>query len=189
MSKQWMAVLVVVVFAFSLHAARPQRKTSQPPAKPQPALQTQSAQQQVQAPDSVTQLANDLAAIKSGSSVTKAQKEALANDLLAMADGATKPDQALVDDLVDDLYAALEDGAVSTKEAMKLAADLEAVMNSANIPKSEVDKAIADAQAILLASGVTKEDVQVIVKDLQAIAADLQGKQPATSAPRPKRRG
>lgn len=110
-----------------------------------------------------------------------------------MADGATKPDKALVDELVTDLYAALDDGELSTKEAKKLASDIEDVMNSANIPKSEVDKAIADAKAILIASGVTKADAQVIVEDLQAIAAELQGAAPATGSspakPRPRKPG
>jgi polyhydroxyalkanoate synthesis regulator phasin len=194
MSRRSLVVLVLFVFAVSIHAQRPQRRPAPPAPSPdverkaaEPATKERSGERP-SAPDSVTQLADDLAAIKSGSNVTKEQKEALANDLIAMADGATKPDKALVDELVADLYAALDDGELSTKEAKKLASDIEDVMNSANIPKSEVDKAIADAKAILLASGVTKADAQVIVEDLQAIAAELQGNASSTGGSRTKSR-
>lgn len=120
----------------------------------------------------------DLQAIKQGSQVTPEQKQALKNDLLAMADGATKPDQALVQQLANDLADAMSDGSIDSKEKAKLANDLQKVMASANIPMDEVNQAIADAQAILAASGVTKSDVQTIVNDLKAIASEAKNNAP-----------
>lgn len=124
----------------------------------------------------VQKLASDLEGIKSGSQVTQAQKDDLKNSLTAMADGATKPDPVLVEDLSSDLSSALSDGNLSTKEMAQLSSDLEKVMNSANIPMSEVQAAIVSAQTLLTASGVDKADVQLVVADLQAIAKSAQSK-------------
>jgi len=108
----------------------------------------------------VQKLKSDLLSIKQGSQVTTEQKQALKNDLMAMADGATKPDQALVQTLANDLSQAMSDGKMTTTEKAKLAKDLEAVMNCANIPLSEVQAAITDAQAILAASGIMQQEVR-----------------------------
>lgn len=129
----------------------------------------QMSQQQQQ---NINKLVNDLKALKAGSQVTAEMKQALKNDLLALADGATKPDPALVDKLVNDLTAALSDQTLSEQEKQKLARDLYAVMNSANIPTAEVQQAVTDAQTLLQASGLNKQAAQLIVADLQAIAAE-----------------
>lgn len=126
----------------------------------------------------LTQLKSDLTAIKQGSQVTQQQKDDLKNSLMAMADGATKPDPAAVQKLADDLADAMTDGSLSLAEKHKLAEDAEAVMQSASIPQAEVQQAIADAQAILLASGVDKSDVQTIVHDLQQIATEAKTNAP-----------
>ncbi len=122
----------------------------------------------------VEKLKGDLLSIQEASQVTPAQKEALKSDLMAMVDGAVKPDPALVQKLADDLADALSDGEISSREMAKLVGDLEAVMNGANVSMSEVDKAISDVKAILLSSGVSQADVQQIVRDLEAIAEEAQ---------------
>lgn len=126
----------------------------------------------------INKLKADLQAIKQGSQVTSEMKQALKNDLLAMADGATKPDPTLVQKLADDLAAAVADGNLDNKEKAQLSNDLYAVMNSAGIPASEVNQAIADAQAIIAASGVDRQDVQLIVADLEAIVAEARNNHP-----------
>ena len=118
----------------------------------------------------IQKLSSDLQAIKQGSQVTPEMKQALKNDLMAMAEGATKPDPAAVDKLASDLSDAMSDGKITNAEKAKLSNDLYAVMNSANIPASEVNAAIADAKVILTASGISKNDVQTIANDLKAIA-------------------
>ncbi len=137
----------------------------------------------------IQKLTSDLQAIKQGSQVTPEMKQALKNDLMAMADGATKPDPALVDKLAADLADAMSDGNISNAEKAKLTNDLYAVMYSANIPASEVNQAIADAQVILAASGVTKQDVQTIVADLKAIATEAQKIHPGSGGTQRSRAG
>ncbi|MFN0112200.1 MAG: hypothetical protein ACKVZH_25345 [Blastocatellia bacterium] len=137
----------------------------------------------------IQKLTSDLQAIKKGSQVTPEMKTALKNDLMAMADGATKPDPALVEKLATDLADAMSDGAISNAEKAKLTNDLYAVMNSANIPAAEVNQAIADAQAILAASGVDKQDAQLIVSDLKAIAAEAQKNLPNSGGTQRSRAG
>lgn len=119
-------------------------------------------------------LQTDLMSLQEGSQVTQAQKDSLKDALAAIADGATRPDQNLVQQLANDLTDALTDQNLSTMEKIQLANDLQQVMNSANIPMEEVEQAIADAQAILAASGIREKDVQTIVADLKAIATGAQ---------------
>jgi hypothetical protein len=139
-------------------------------------------------------LQSDLASLKAGSQVTQQQKDDLKSSLMAMADGATKPDPAAVQALANDLSAALVDGNLSTAEKVRLSQDLETVMNSANVPPADVQAAIADAQQILTASGVDRSDVQAIAADLQAIANEAQANAPvpegtpaAITSPRTRR--
>lgn len=136
-----------------------------------------STQQQ----QNIEKLQSDLNAIKQGSQVTQSQITALKDDLMAMAEGATKPDPVLVEKLANDLASALDDGKVSSGEKAKLSQDLYAVINSANISTAEVNKAIADAQVILQASGITKAEVTAVVNDLKAIAAEAKSNVPSGS--------
>lgn len=137
----------------------------------------------------IQKLTSDLQAIKQGSQVTPEMKQALKNDLMAMADGATKPDPALVDKLAADLADAMSDGNISNAEKAKLTNDLYAVMNSANISTAEVSQAIADAQVILSASGVTKQDAQTIANDMKAIVAEAQKNHPGSGGTQRNRAG
>lgn len=164
------ALLLVTTAAAGQPRPRKPAKTPESVTRPDTSRQPKVSEQQ-QA--NVSELAADLQRLRGQSAVTEAQKQALAEDLLALADGATKPDEELVEQLANDLADALADGEISQREAVKLVSDIEQVMNSANIPKTEVDAVIADAQAILIASGVTKSDAQEIAADLKAIAAEL----------------
>ncbi|MGE0489948.1 MAG: hypothetical protein AB7S38_12150 [Vulcanimicrobiota bacterium] len=119
-------------------------------------------------------LQSDLLKLKGESQVTPAQKEKLANDLYALADGAHKPDRATVDKLAADLSSAVADSSISQAEMARLMRDIEAVLDSAGIPPAEVSAVIHDAQQILLSSNVDRADVQVIVADLEAIAREVQ---------------
>lgn len=129
----------------------------------------------------VDKLKSDLSAIQGKSQVTPAMKQQLANDLMAMCDGATKPSQASVQKLANDLADAIADKKISPAEMAKLTADLNKVLNSAGISMDEFNAVVSDAKAILTASGVTKSDVQLIVSDLQAIGAELKKYAPSSS--------
>mgnify|MGYP007071127560 CR=1 FL=1 len=174
-------LLALSTLAFTTQAQRLGGRATKPSTDaarsgnlPKPSVSNLSPTQQ----QNLQKLQADLQAIKQGSQVTTEQKQALKNDLLAMADGATKPDQALVQQLANDLADAMSDGSIDSKEKAKLANDLQKIMNSANIPPEEVNQAIADAQAILTSSGVDKSDVQTIVNDLKAIATEAKNNAP-----------
>ena len=121
----------------------------------------------------VTELVKDLQDIKSGSTVTQDQVKTLANSLMTLAQGTTKPNPATVDKLAADLADVISDGGVSNSDIKLICDDLKEVMNSANIPQSEVDAAIQNAQAIFIASGVNKGDALEVQADLEAIAKEL----------------
>ncbi len=134
-----------------------------------------SARMSAEQQKNVDKLASDLQAIHAGSTVTQAQKDALATSLTALAEGSNPPDPNLVQSLAKDLSSAVSDGQMSGKEKIALANDLEAVMNSANVSKQEIDQAISDTETVLSASGIDASDVDRIVADLQAIAKQAQG--------------
>ena len=139
-------------------------KSSPSVSKPQPSPQQQQ---------NINKLKADLQSIQGKSEVTPQHKQQLADSLMTLAEGTTKPSQASVQKLANDLAAALDDGELSNQKIYQLSQDLEAVLNSANIPQSEVQAVINDTRAILAASNVTSSYVQLIASDLQAIAAEL----------------
>ncbi len=134
-------------------------------------LRDQMSQQQEQ---NLTQLQQDLAALKAGSQVTDQQKQDLAGSMSTLVQGTTKPDPASVAQLSSHLSDAIADGNLTKKEQAQLAQDVAVVLNSANIPPSEVQAVIADVEEILISSGVSRADVAVIVSDLEAISQELQ---------------
>ncbi|WP_145058635.1 hypothetical protein [Lignipirellula cremea] len=106
--------------------------------------------------------------------MTGEQKADLRNDLMTLAEGATRPSSESVATLADDLQSAWADQSLSKPEKAQLASDILTVMNSANISPEELQQVIADVESILEASNVTPEDAQNIAADLQAIAKELQ---------------
>ncbi len=130
----------------------------------------------------IDKLKQDLNAVKSGSTVTQEQKDALRDSIYNLAEGTTKPDKAMVQTLANDLAQSIADGNLSNQEKTKLANDLQKVLNSANISVDELNAVIADAKSILEASNIDKNDVETIVNDLKAIANTAKGNLP-------KRRG
>ncbi|MCA9793913.1 MAG: hypothetical protein KC910_19020 [Candidatus Eremiobacteraeota bacterium] len=119
-------------------------------------------------------LQSDLLKLKGESQVTQAQKDKLATDLYALADGAHKPEKATVDKLAADLTSAVADSSLSQAEMAKLMRDIEAVLNSAGMTSQEVSAVIGDAQQILASSNVDRAEVQMVVADLEAIAREVQ---------------
>ena len=122
----------------------------------------------------VEKLKSDLESIKGKSHVTPQMKQQLAADLTAMAEGATKPSQATVQQLVNDLTAAAADKNLSSREIAQLTNDFYKVLNSAGISVSEFNAAVCDAQTIIKASGVSSADAALIAADLKAIGAEVQ---------------
>ena len=119
-------------------------------------------------------LKRDLESMKGKSQVTPQMKQQLAADLTAMAEGATKPSQASLQKLVNDLTAATADKNLSSREIAQLSSDFYKVLNSAGISAAEFNAVVSDAQTLLKASGVGSADVALIASDLKGIGAEVQ---------------
>ena len=114
----------------------------------------------------------DLTALKAGSPVTAAQKQQLAKDLLAAAQGANKPSLATVTTLAEDLSAAYSQKPLSEDNLKRLLTDLAAAFNPANIQPTQMQAVVADVQAIFQVNGLARKDAMKIADDLKAIAAE-----------------
>lgn len=163
-----------ILFLVSFTQAQPRIKSGTRNSGASSATKTGDSKLSDQQQKNIERLQSDLNAIKQGSQVTQNQITALKNDLIAIAERATRPDPALVDKLATDLANALADGKLSNAEKARLSQDLYAVLNSANISTAEINQAIADAQTILQASGITKNEVTAVINDLKAIANEAQ---------------
>ena len=131
--------------------------------------------------ENIRKLGNDLRDIASDSEVTREQVQQLVTDVVAIADGATRPDEELVDTLRENFSEAIADGELTGPEIVRLTADFAAVLESANIPQEEVEAVIQTVGVIVEASNVDREDVELIVSDLVAIVEEFQNRDPLIS--------
>ena len=145
-----------------------------PPAAPaqpaRPAAATSSSPTPVQ--QSLAKVRADLTAIKPNSTVTPEQKQQLAKDLLATAQGANKPSSAKVATLADELSAAVAQKPLSDTDRNRLLTDLAAVLNPANIQPTQMQVIIADVQAIFQVNGLARKDAVRVTDAVKAVAAE-----------------
>src|SRR5271170_2064820 len=130
------------------HPAQPSQ-----PAAASPASANVSAVQQAQA-----RLRADLMAIKAGSQITPQQKEQIARDIIAVAQGPNKPSQQTAAVLAEDLANAFARKPLSDKDRDRFLSDFAAVMNPANIQKPQMDAIYRDIQAIFQVNDDTRKD-------------------------------
>jgi hypothetical protein len=122
---------------------------------------------------SLTKFQTDLAAINTGSTVTLAQKEQLANELLAGAQGA-KPSPEAAAKLASDLAAAFAEKPLSSTSRTRLVREIDAVLNPGKYPQAKLEGIFSDVQAIFQENGLSRTKATVIVDDLKAVSADVQ---------------
>jgi hypothetical protein len=114
----------------------------------------------------------DLAAIKANAPVTPEQKQQLAKDLLATAQGANKPSSGTVASLAHELSAALAQKPLSDTDRSRLLTDLAAALNPASIPPARMQAIFADVQAIFQVNGLSRNEAMKIANALKAVAAE-----------------
>jgi hypothetical protein len=102
------------------------------------------------------------------------QKQQLAKDLIAAAQGASKPSQSTATDLANSLAAAFAEKPLADKDCSRLLSDLAAVLNPAKIQASQMQAIYADIQAIFQANGMARKDAVKIVDQVKAVAAETQ---------------
>ena len=144
-----------------------------PPSQPaQPAAPAATTAPATPVQQGLAKVRADLAAIQPNSPVTAAQKQQLAKDLLATAQGANRPSQATVASLAEDLSAVFAQKPLSDADRNRLLTDLAAVLNPANIQQTQMQAIFADVQAIFQVNGLARKDAVRIAEDVKAIAAE-----------------
>ena len=147
---------------------------SQPAQPAQPATRPTTAAPATPVQQSIAKLRADLTAIKAGSPVTADQKQQIAKDLFAVAQGANKPSPATAAKLADSLSAAFAEKPLADKDCTRLLSNLAAVLNPANIQSAQMQAIDADIQAIFQANGMARKDAVKIVDQVKAVAAETQ---------------
>jgi len=137
-----------------------------PPTQP---AQPNAASTPAPQPQSLVQLQTDLAAIKADSPVTAQQKQKLAGDLIAAAQGA-KPSAAAVTKLAEDLSAAFATKPLSAAARARLAQELDAVLNPGKYPQANMPGIFADIQAVFQENGLERKRAVAIADDVKALA-------------------
>lgn len=143
-----------------------------PPSPPTPPSQSSAPAPSTLLQQSLARVRADLAAIQANSPVTATQKQQLAKDLLASAQGASKPSAATVAALADSLASALARKPLPESSRNRLVSDLAAVLNPANIQPAQMQAIHNDIQAIFQANGMARSDAVKLVDQVKAVAAE-----------------
>jgi hypothetical protein len=142
------------------------RQPSQPTASSSPTAPTTLLQQ------NLAKVRSDLAAIHANAAITPAQKQQLTKDLLACAQGSSKPSSATVAALAESLLAASAQKPLSDASRSRLVSNIAAVLNPANIQASQMQAVYADIQAIFQANGMARKDAVKIADQVKAVGAE-----------------
>jgi hypothetical protein len=131
--------------------------TATPPAAPSPA---------------VTRLRTDLAAIKPETPATTAQRQQLARDLIAVAQGTAKPTQMTADKLADALATAFGDRALSSAARARFTQEIDALLNPGKYPQAKPDGIYTDIKLIFQEHGLSQTKATAISDSVKALAAE-----------------
>jgi len=144
-----------------------------PPSTPaQPSSPSAGTASPTPVQQSLAKVRADLSAIQPNSQVTAQQKQQLAKDLLATAQGANKPSSATVTALAEALSAALAQKPLPEKDRNRLLTDLAAVLNPGNIQPAQMQAIYGDIQAIFQVNGMARKDALKITDAVKAVAAE-----------------
>jgi len=147
---------------------------TQPAHPSQPGTPTASTAPTPLLKQNLAKLQADLAAIQANSSLTAVQKQQLTKDLLACAQGASKPSESTISPLADSLAAAFAQKPLSDTDRGRLVSRLAAVLNPANIQSAQMQAIYADIQAIFQVNGMARKDAVKIVDQVKVVAAETQ---------------
>ena len=147
---------------------------SQPPQPAQPAPTPGTSASPTPIQQSIAKLRADLTALKANSPATAEQKQQITRDLMAAAQGASKPSQSTAATLANSLAAAFAEKPLADKDCSRLLSDLAAVLNPAKIQAAQMQAIYADIQAIFQANGMARKDAVKIVDQVKAVEAETQ---------------
>jgi len=136
-----------------------------PPTQPPPSASAPAAP-----PPSLPVVKADLAAIKVGATINADQKQKLANDIIAGAQG-TKPTQAAALKLAAELANAFSMKPLSSASLGRFIQELDAVMNPSKFPQAKMDAIYTDMQAIFQDNGSDRKQAVAIVEATKGLVA------------------
>jgi hypothetical protein len=121
-------------------------------------------------PASLPVVKADLAAVKANAAVTADQKQKIANDLIAGAQG-TKPTQAAALKLAEELTKAFATKPLSAASLARFVQELDAVLNPSKFPQAKMEAIYADIQAIFQENGQDRKQAVAIVEATKGLVA------------------
>ena len=140
------------------------------PARPSATTAAATAPTPVQ--QSLARLRADLVAIKPNGPVTPEQKQQVARDLQAAAQGTKKLSYGTAAGLANELSAALAQKSLPDSALSRLLTDLAAVLNPANIQAAQMQAICSDIRAIFETNSLAHKDAVKIADAAKAIAAE-----------------
>ncbi len=143
---------------------------AQPAAAPRPTAPTANPKQQ-----NISRLQTDLAALNGRTDVATETRQRLARNLLAAAQGTTKPSSTTAASVVDHLVTVMAGANIESSARARLAQNLNAVFDCASIPADRVTAILSDVQAILQVGGVRRQDALTVVASLRQVVTEVQG--------------
>jgi hypothetical protein len=144
-----------------------------PPTQPAMPAATPTAPAGPTLSPAILRFNTDIATIQADAQVTPEQKQKLAQELIAAAQGA-KPSLASASKLAADLSAAFAEKPLSATSRARFVQELDAVLNPGKYPQAKLDGIIRDVQAIFQENGLARTKAVAIADDVKAIAAEIQ---------------
>lgn len=152
----------------------PATQPAQPSQPAQPGTPTASSTPTPLLKQNLAKFQTDLAAIQANSTVTATQKQQLTKDLLACAQGTSRPSEGTIGPLAESLAAAFAQKPLSDTDRARLVSRLAAVLNPANIQSAQMQAIYADIQAIFQVNGMARKDAVKVVDEVKGVAAETQ---------------
>jgi len=141
----------------------PSKPSAAQPTPPKPVVPTAP-----QLPPEQQAIVNDLGAANTNS------LHRLDLDLMALAHGAQKPSQAIVDRLALDLAQAVAGHTVTAAQRARIAQDIETVFSgAASVPSERVEAFVVDVPLLLKALGVESVYTAAVGNDLRAARKEI----------------
>ena len=114
-----------------------------------------------------------LAEIRADSLVNAEQKQKLAQDIVAGAQGP-KPSLVTASRLAADVSAAFGEKPLSAASRARFVRDLDAVLNPGKYPMAKIDGIVRDVQAIFQENGLARVKAVAIAEDVKLLVAEVQ---------------
>ncbi len=121
----------------------------------------------------VSKLQTAIAQIRPDSQVTADQKQQLARELVAAAQGASKPSLQSATKAAEDLSALLSQKLLSTATRTRLAQDLYAAVNPGSLQPTQMDGTFSDIQAIFQANGIERKEAVKATDSVKTLSGEL----------------